>query len=118
MQDHLNEKWPWHIDCVHQGYYNIFGFEDDREAVLGSKEKVILCVARHGTWQKATEVLLEAFAYIEETIPEWKLELVGSVEEDFKSYIEEYYRRYPKLRERVLFFGNIRDRQRLAVHSA
>ncbi|MCR5418297.1 MAG: glycosyltransferase family 4 protein [Lachnospiraceae bacterium] len=116
MQDHLNEKWPWHIDCVHQGYYNIFGFEDDMEKVLANKEKTILCVARHGTWQKATEVLLEAFARIEAMIPEWRLELVGSIEEEFKSYIEEYYGRYPLLRDRVVFFGNIQDRQKLHEH--
>lgn len=113
MQVFLNEKWPWHIECIHQGYYDLFGFNDNIDEILKNKKKIILCVARHGTWQKATEVLMEAFAMIESDISEWRLELVGSVEEDFNRYIEEYYNKYPSLKERVLFTGNISDRKLL-----
>ncbi|MCR5507627.1 MAG: glycosyltransferase family 4 protein [Lachnospiraceae bacterium] len=116
MQDHLNEKWPWHIDCIRQGYYNVFGFDDNIDEILKNKEKVILCVARHGTWQKATEILMEAFAAIADDIPEWKLELVGSIEEDFREYIDGYLFKYPKLSEKVIFFGNILDREELHSH--
>ncbi len=116
MQVHLNEKWPWHIECIRQGFYNVFGFDDDIDEVLRNKEKTILCAARHGTWQKATGVLLEAFAMIEDDISEWKLELAGSVEESFEEYIDEYYNKYPKLKSRVVFLGNISDRKQLHEH--
>ena len=30
MQQHLNEKWPWHIHCIPNGYYNLFSLKDER----------------------------------------------------------------------------------------
>lgn len=116
MQIHLNEKWPWHVECIRQGFYNVFGYDDDINELLKNKEKTILCAARHGTWQKATEVLLEAFAIIKDDISDWKLELVGSIEEEFESYIEEYFDKNPELRSRVIFYGNVFDRKQLHDH--
>ncbi|MBQ7565202.1 MAG: glycosyltransferase [Lachnospiraceae bacterium] len=110
MQKHLNEKWPWHVDCIRGGYYNLFGFHESEEELLENKEPVILSVARHGNWQKATDIMMEAFALIEKKIPEWSLRLVGTVEPEFQSFIDDYFIRYPGLRERVIFTGNITDK--------
>lgn len=112
MQKHLNEKWPWDIKCIPNGYYNLFS-RGEQNIEFEKKENVILTVARLGMWQKATEVLLESFALIADNIPDWKLRLVGNVEESFWNYIRNYYEQYPKLKEKVLFTGNIEDRSEL-----
>ena len=111
LQKHLNEKWPWKIEYIPNGYYDygVPKLKPDFEA----KENVILTVSRLGTSQKATDVLMEAFAMIADKIPDWKLRLVGSVEKEFEPYIEEYYNRYAKLRDRVQFVGSIADKNKL-----
>lgn len=110
MQDYLNEKWPWKIEYIPNGYYD---FSPQPETTFEQKENIILTVGRLGTVQKATEVLLEAFAQIAEQIPEWKVRLVGSTEAKFHGYCTDYFRRYPKLSERVTFVGTISDRDML-----
>lgn len=75
-----------------------------------NKENYILTVSRLGTRQKATDVLLEAFGKIKD-LKNWKLILIGTIEESFKQYIDEYFKRYPHLKERVIFTGNISDRK-------
>ena len=76
------------------------------------KENTILTVGNLGTSDKATDVLLEAYAMYMEASPEsdWKLRLVGSVDEDFRPYIDDFFARYPGLRERVIFTGIITDK--------
>ena len=79
------------------------------------KEDVILTVGNLGTSDKATNVLLEAYAEFMKEVPEsnWKLKLIGSIDEAFKPYIRDYFIRYPKLKERVVFTGPITDKAEL-----
>ncbi|MBK5240536.1 glycosyltransferase family 4 protein [Clostridium sp.] len=81
---------------------------------FSKKENVILNVARIGTEEKNTPMLLEAFANIKniENLG-WKLKLVGTVEEEFKPYIEQYFKRYPKLIDNVIFLGEMSDRNEI-----
>lgn len=75
------------------------------------KENIILNVARIGAEEKNTLMLLEAFAKIvgiEKT--DWKLKLIGKIEESFIDTIENYFQRYPHIREKVIFTGEIKDR--------
>ncbi len=109
MRDFLNKKWPWQIHCIPNGYYDLFS-EQEKTIQLPDKEKVILTVGRLGTVQKATDVLLEAFARVAPQIPEWKLRLVGSIEKEFEKYISAYYELHPELRDRVIFTGPIEER--------
>lgn len=76
------------------------------------KEKVLLTVARLGTEPKATDVLLEAFARTADK-HDWKLRLVGPIEHNFQYEIKEYYNKYPELKDRVDFPGNITDKVEL-----
>lgn len=112
MQKHLNEKWPWKIEYIPNGYYNFS--ECQNVPAFREKKNIILTVGRLGTEQKATEILLEAFAKIAEKIPDWKLHLVGNVEHGFQTYIAEYFARFPELSKRVCFIGTIADRERLS----
>ena len=76
------------------------------------RDNVFITVARLGTYQKATEILLEAF---EKSSKEhnWNLKLIGSIEEDFKKYIDKYFNKYPEMKERVCFCGVIKNRDSL-----
>lgn len=111
VQWYLNEKWPWKIEYIPNGYY---GYGIKREMPdFSQKEDIILTVSRLGTNQKATEVLMEAFAMAAEELPQWKLRLVGSVEKSFESFIEVFFDRNPKLKSRVEFVGEIKDKKKL-----
>ncbi len=110
MQDHLNEKWPWKIEYVPNGYYDFF---PQSPPAFQEKENVILTVGRLGTEQKSTHVLLEAFAKIADRMPDWSVRLVGNVEQGFEAFREEYFKRFPALSERVRFVGPIADRRQL-----
>lgn len=108
LQQHLNEKWPWKIEYIPNGYYS-YGAErpaPDYE----KKENTILTVSRLGTEQKATDVLLNAFAMIAEQIPDWNLKLVGNMEETFQCFLDNYFIKYPHLKSRVIFTGSISDK--------
>ena len=78
------------------------------------RENVILTVARLGIEQKATDLLLEAFALIAQEIPGWTLRLAGPVAEEFMPFRESFFAEHPKLKERILFLGEITDRKELA----
>lgn len=111
VQRYLNKKWPWKIAYVPNGYYS---FDQNRSKVpYGQKENIILTVGRLGTQQKATHVMLEAFALAADSIPEWSLRLVGSVETQFQSYVDDFFKRHPDLRKRVIFVGPIQERELL-----
>lgn len=111
MQKHLNEKWRWKIEYIPNGYYPFAGFF--QKPIFKEKENIILTVGRLGTEQKATEILMEAFALIAEEIPEYQLHLVGSVEGTFQNYIKNYQEQYPQLKERIILTGTIYEKERL-----
>lgn len=76
------------------------------------REDAYVTVGRLGTKQKATEVLLEAFAK-SSTNHTWNLKLIGSVESEFNGFIESFFERNPALKNRVTFLGEIADREDL-----
>lgn len=89
------------------------GFFDynNRSKLLPSKEKIILTVGRLGTFQKNTEFLLEAFRELAKNDKEWKLILIGSLEEDFKNeFLANFTKENSDIMERIFFTGPISDR--------
>lgn len=111
MQRHLNEKWPWPIEYIPNGFYNFSS--RPWHVDFSRKENIILTVGRLGTTQKATDVLLESFAKIAPQIPNWELHLAGGVEPDFQPWLEDFRRRFPELQSRIRFLGNLTDRDAL-----
>lgn len=79
------------------------------------KENMILSCARFGTFQKNTEMLLEALAKLD--LNDWKVYLVGPIttgfhlnnNNEFEAYIQNYYKSYPILKDKVIFTGAIFD---------
>lgn len=76
------------------------------------REKTFITVARLGTKQKATDVLLEAFA-LSASKHDWNLILIGEIENGFNEYTEYFFTKYPDLRKRIEFLGEINDRNQL-----
>lgn len=77
-----------------------------------TREDVFLTVGRLGTYQKATDVLLTAFER-SATFHNWKLKLIGTVEDEFNDYIECFFEKYPDMRQRIIFTGPIYSRELL-----
>ncbi len=97
-----------------------YAADEDDPCRMNDKKRRILTVGNLGTYEKATDVLLEAYAEYIKANPEsgWELRLVGSVDESFKLYVDEYYEKYPQLKERVIFTGPIYDKKSLAAEYA
>lgn len=78
------------------------------------KEKIILTVARFGAWQKNTELLLEAFKKIEiNKLEGWQLWLVGPMTESFSNYLEKYKNENSDIENKIIVFGNIKNKEDL-----
>lgn len=60
---------------------------------------------------KGSPELLEAFARIATEIPCWKLKFVGAVQD--KKMLDDFFAKYPDLKERVILTGVISDRETL-----
>lgn len=110
IQKHLNEKWPWKVRYLPNGYYNFDNPGHAEMPAFSQKKNVILSVSRLGVAQKATDVLMLSFALIADRIPDWTLRLVGPVNKDFQPFIDEFFAQYPELRDRVVITGPIMDR--------
>lgn len=116
MEKKLRRFYGDKILYIPNGCYSYEGEEaGDGNGAIPRKEKVILTVGNLGTYEKATDVLLEAYAeYVRKSAgADWKLRLVGSVDEGFRTYIDDYYRRYPDMADKVTFTGPITDRAEL-----
>lgn len=93
---------------------NGFYWEKDLPAKpFKERDNTIITVARNGTHEKRTDILMNGFAQIANEFPKWKLVLAGTVEDSFKPFIEDYFNKYPDLKKRVQFIGPIYDRNEL-----
>ncbi|MBQ7216852.1 MAG: hypothetical protein IJS39_12815, partial [Synergistaceae bacterium] len=75
----LTRRWHRRIVCV-PNPINPNELSDFRP--FSERSSTILTVGRLGTKQKATEILLEAFARIAHSLPTWTLKLAGRIEEN------------------------------------
>lgn len=71
-----------------------------------------ITAARLGTYQKATDILLEAFEKSSK-YHNWTLKLIGNIDSDFEKAIAKFFNDYPDMRKRVVFTGPINDREQL-----
>lgn len=82
--------------------------------VYSEKENVILTVARIGSQEKNTPLLLQAFARLAQGGKRaWKLVLVGPVAPEFNTYLEGFWEENPGLKEYVIFKGSVEARSEL-----
>lgn len=97
--------------CLPNGVDNLYLEEVIKLRSWEEKENIIITVGRIGTFQKNTELFLEALARV--TLGNWKVYILGPVEEDFQNYIKQYFEKYPELKNSILFTGNINHRKAL-----
>lgn len=89
------------------------GFNICEKANCSEKKEIIITVGRIGNKEKNNEYLLEEFVIFSRFNINWKLKLIGPIEPDFHLYINDYFKKYPHLKSRVEFTGNIKDREQL-----
>lgn len=77
------------------------------------KEKIILTVGRLGTYQKNTELLIEALVSIEDSLDDWEIYLVGPITDDFKIWLNKKLINHQCLKEKIVITGNITDKAEL-----
>lgn len=99
------------------------GWDEDnpfsKEISVGDKDNIFLSCARFGTYQKNTEMFLEALQNVE--LKNWKVYLVGPIttgfdlktNDSFNRYLVNYFLKNPHLREKVVFTGPVYDTQKL-----
>lgn len=75
------------------------------------KENILLTVGRIGSYQKNTEVLLDAITNI--NLLDWKVIIIGPIEESFIPIVDEFFLSNPSLKQNVYFLGNVSDRAQL-----
>ena len=85
---------------------------------IADKEDIIMTAGRLGTYQKGTDVMLEAFKKVAAK-SKYDLHLAGPVEPSFQSYIEKFRQVNPSLNFRVFFHGPLgrEELQRLYCRS-
>lgn len=114
MTDFLNEKWCWNVECGRNGYYNLeTGTSYTDYVPIDQRENIIVYVGRIDEVDKVTSILLNSFAAIADSVPDWKLKLVGPVEKPFDEFVDKFMADHADLQDRIIFTGNINDRGRL-----
>ena len=110
---HLNENWPIRVEYLPNGFYTE-DFKNTLNISYEEKENIICTVGRIGNYAKANEILMEAFAKVSDELKDWTLSMIGPVEGHFTKHIDQYFVKYPQLKDRVIFTGEITDRKVLS----
>lgn len=106
-------------------YYPCSWDEDNiysKKINIDAKENIILSCARFGTYQKNTEMLLEALSKL--IFHDWKVYLVGPITNgfdlgkniEFEKYINNFFKNNPNLKSRVIFTGPVFDTKELFAY--
>lgn len=108
-EEKLKNVFPFdNIKYIPDGYERLSNSEKEID-----KENIILFVGRVGSNQKRTDILLDGFRKAYAKIGDWKLKLIGPIENDFKEYVDLYIKKYPFLKEKIIVVGPIYDREKL-----
>lgn len=75
------------------------------------KERIVLHAGRSCNPQKRTNVILEAFSRVSDEFPDWKLALVGPMDEHYIGRFEDFMRSHADIRERILNVGFLKTRE-------
>ena len=103
LQYYINATWNLFVEFIPNGYYD---FVEDEDINYEDKENIIIFVGRVGTPEKANHILLEAFRDVHSQIRDWKLELVGNVDESFLPYLNQYMND-ESIKDKVILKGQL-----------
>ena len=120
VRDTLNRRGDINFAChwLPNGFYNPANFPITADHNI--KENVILTVGRIGIPEKNNEELLEGFAQAatSKEMDGWTLRIVGAIDGRFEPFADNFFKRYPKMKERVIFTGSITDKAKLYAEYA
>lgn len=89
------------------------GFFDELSENWGGKDNIILTVGRLGTYQKNTELLVNALLLVDKNLlKNWKIYLVGPVEPDFEKWFIDKLKNSP-IKDNFILTGNISNKKEL-----
>ena len=113
LRDELNRKYTVNFPCRYfpNGFYNSKNIKIVAEPNM--KENTIITVGRIGLKEKNNIELMIAFANVSDTLKNWKLKLIGSIEPEFQPTINNFFAAFPDLKNRILFTGAITDKVEL-----
>lgn len=90
------------------------GIEKTADSLISGeneKENLIITVGRIGTEQKNNEMLIEALKKLD--LQDWKVKLIGPVNESFRHYFEKCQEEFPHIKDNVELIGQITDKKLL-----
>lgn len=108
----MSDLLPWKVNCIPNGSYQYdgsFAYKPDWH----KRKNRIITVARLGTVQKRTDILLLAFALISPLFPSWTLECIGGIEDEFKPILQQILEAFPDIKDKVIFDGYIFEREKI-----
>lgn len=108
-----NKKNEMRVEYLPNGFYD-GGVR--KKLNVKEKENLIITVGRIGDKNKSNEILCEAFALFAQAHKDWKLKLIGPVEDSFHNYMKDYFARFPELVSKIELTGLIKDRKQLDEH--
>lgn len=82
---------------------------DIKRKEFKDKENIIFTASRLGTREKNTEFFLEVLSKL--NLENWKVVMAGPIEENFKQYIDNFFKKNPALKDKVIFPGFIKDKK-------
>lgn len=110
MQSKLARSWKRDISLLR----NPFNLDEiQRNVTCKNKKNIILTVGRLGTYQKNTEILINAFSQVYTEIPNWQLVLVGPYTNNLKEMIDLKLADNSSLNGRIILEGNKENRDEL-----
>ncbi|PAB60661.1 glycosyltransferase [Anaeromicrobium sediminis] len=112
LYEYINKNWSLKVAYIPNGFF-AYDYENRMDVKYEEKENIICTVGRIGNNLKATEILMEAFKIASTHIPNWTLKIIGSIEKGFETYIENFFKESPNLKDKIIFTGKIIDRERL-----
>lgn len=83
---------------------------------LDDKQKTILYVGSIEKKNKSIDLLMDAFGKCNND--DWKLVLIGKVEDDMKEFLNDFFKNNPHLKDRILLKGYISDKKILSAQYA
>ena len=86
-----------------------------KREITFKKENIILYVGLIEKKNKSVHILLEAFKQINTN---WKLILIGKMDNEFKTYLSKYYKQNPLMKEKIEYLGYISDKNELSKYYA
>ena len=111
-KDYFNGQYPFFKNNLKTSFN---GHTVDMEATIkiksfSEKENIIITAGSLGIYQKATEILVEAFVKVAEET-NWELHLAGPITELFKEFLNNFFLKYPYLQSRITIHGLLTRRE-------